>query len=49
MEDTPTPAVNGPSQWLASQEEQAAQIHSSHLRVHESQFSPYIHDIPSEE
>ena len=48
MEDTPTPAVNGPSQWLASQEEQAAQIHSGHLRAHESQFSPYIPDLPSE-
>ena len=49
MEDTPTPAVNGPSQRLASQEEQAAQIHSGHLRAHESQFSPYIPDIPSQE
>ena len=40
MENTPTPAVNGPSQcvndlsqWLASQEEQAAHIHSGHLRA----------------
>ena len=49
MEYTPTPAVNGPSQRLASQEEQAAQIHSGHLRAHESQFSPYIPDIPSQE
>ena len=49
MEDTPTPAVNGPSQRLVSQEEQAAQTHSSHLRAHESQFSPYIPDIPSQE
>ena len=63
MEDTPTPAVNGPSQRqndpsqrvngpsqrLVSQEEQAAQIHSGHLRAPESQFSPYIPDIPSEE
>ena len=49
MEDTPTPAVNGPSQRLTSQEKQAAQIHSGHLRAHESQFSPYIPDIPSQE
>ena len=49
MGDTPTPAVNGPSQRLASQEEQAAQIHFGHLRVHKSQFSPYIPDIPSQE
>ena len=63
MEDTPTPAVNGPSQRLndhsqrvhgpsqrlVSLEEQAAQIHSGHLRAPESQFSPYICDIPSEE
>ena len=48
MEDTPTPAVNGPSRRLASQEDQAAQIHSGHLRAHESQFSPYIADIPSQ-
>ena len=47
MEDNPTPAVNSPSQQLASQEEQAAQIHSGHLRAHESQFSPYIPDVPS--
>ena len=63
MEDTPTPAVNGPSQRLndpsqrvngpsqrlASQEAQAAQIHSGHLTAPESQFSLYIPDIPSEE
>ena len=49
MEDTPTPAVNGPSQRLASQDEQAVQIHSGYLRAHESQFSPYIPDIPSQE
>ena len=49
MENTPTPAVNGPSQRLASQGEQAAQIHSGHLRADESQFSPYIPDIPSQE
>ena len=77
MEDTPTPAVNGPSQHVnapsqhvnapsqhvnapsqhvndpsqrpASQEEQAAQIHSGYLRAPESQFSPYIPDFPSEE
>ena len=63
MEDTPTPAVNGPSQRLndpsqrangpsqrlVSQQEQAAQIHSGHLRAPESQFSPYIPDFPSEE
>ena len=49
MEDTPTPAVNGPSQRLASQEEQVAQIHFSPLRAHELQFSPYIPDIPSQE
>ena len=49
MEDTPTPAVNGPSQRLASQEAQVAQIHSGHLRARESQFSPYIPDIPSQE
>ena len=41
--------MNGPSQRLASQEEQAAQIHSGHPRAPESQFSPYIPDIPSEE
>ena len=46
MEDTPTPAVNGPSQRLASQEEQVAQIHSGHLRAPESQYIP---DSPSEE
>ena len=49
MEDTPTLAVNGPWQRLAYQEEQAAQIHSGHLRAHESQFSPYIPDIPSQQ
>ena len=49
MEDTPTPAVNGPSQQLASQEKQAAQIHSGYLRAPESQFSPYIPDFLSEE
>ena len=49
MEDTPTPAVNGSWQRLASQEEQAAQIHSGYLRTHKSQFSPYIPDIPSED
>ena len=49
MEDNTTPAVNGPSQWLAFQDEQAAQIHSGHLRVHESQFSFYVPDIPSQE
>ena len=49
MEDIPTLAVNGPSQRLASQEEPAAHIHSGHLRAHESQFSPYIPDIPSQE
>ena len=47
-DDTPTPAVNGPSQQLASQE-QAAQLHSGHLRAQESQLSPYIPDIPSQE
>ena len=47
-DDTPTPAVNGPSQRLASQE-QAAQLHSGHLRAQESQLSPYIPDIPSQE
>ena len=49
MEYTPTPAVNGPSQRLASQEEQAAQIHSGHFRAHESQFSPDIPSISSQE
>ena len=49
MEDTLTPAVNGHSQWLASHEEQAAQIEPGHLRAHESQLSPYIPDIPSQE
>jgi hypothetical protein len=47
-EDTPTPVLNGPSQGLASQE-QAAQLHSGHLRDDSSQFSPYIPDIPEEE
>ena len=49
MEDTPTPAVNGPSQRLVCQELQASPIHSGHLRAHDLQFSPYIPDIPSQE
>jgi len=47
MEDIPTPAVNGPSQRLVSQE-QAAQLHSGHLRAHSSQCSSYIPDILEE-
>ena len=47
MEDTPRPAVNGPSQRLASQE-QAAKFHSGHLRDKESQLSPDIPDIASQ-
>ena len=49
MEDTPTTALNSPLQRLASQVEQASQIHSSHHRAHESKFSPYIPDIASKE
>ena len=49
MVDTPTPAVNGHAQQLGSQEQQAAQIHSGHLRAYESQFSSHIHGLPAEE
>jgi len=39
-ENCPSPALNRRSQ-LHSSQEPAAQLHSSHLRVHSSHFSPY--------
>ncbi|KAG0125455.1 hypothetical protein HOY82DRAFT_616507 [Tuber indicum] len=47
-EDTPTSALNGPSQGIASQK-QAGQLHSGHLRHQSLHFSPYIPDIGEEE
>ena len=47
--DDPSQHVNGPSRRLVSQEQQAAEIYSDQLRAPESQLSPYIPDIPSEE
>ncbi|KAG0125508.1 hypothetical protein HOY82DRAFT_543111 [Tuber indicum] len=50
MEDSPSLALNGSSERLLSQE-QAAQLHSDHLRAHSSYFSPYTaeaeHVLPS--
>ena len=39
-ENSLSPALNGPSHGLSSQEP-AAQLHSGHLRAHSSHFSPY--------
>ena len=44
-EDSPSPALNRPSQGYSSQEP-AAQLHSGHLRVNSSHLSP---NIPEED